>query len=316
MRRLAFLAGSWDIRIEGLDRAGTVIHESVGRLDTQSELGGQLLVSLGFAPNASSAQRNWKFYSRPRQKLYDVNFDLAGNFEVREDVSEGDDLSFALVDPFRGTDGVARNWRKSYRRVSPDVYVVLTHYSEEPATWVLAFRETFTRRGGGGGDAGAAAGQRGPMTKGERHARLEPFIGRWSTQPVRPGSREPLPGQGQSVFEWTVGDVWLRETLSMEIPGVGTRHQLTLITHDAAQDRYVGSWQDNLTPRVWPFTATWAEPAVLECEDEFDVGGRRIRLRVRYDLTTPDEIRMTQSQAVDGGPLQDVFAVDMRREKN
>ena len=53
MERLAFLVGSWDLQIEGLDRAGKVIHTSRGRLETTSELGGQLLLSLGYADDHS-----------------------------------------------------------------------------------------------------------------------------------------------------------------------------------------------------------------------------------------------------------------------
>jgi hypothetical protein len=162
MQKLAFLVGSWEIEIEGLDRAGKVIHISREHLETTSELGGQLVLSLGYSDARTPAQRNWKFCHRAKQKLYDVNFDLVGNFEVREQVGAGA-LAFALVGPFRGTDGVPRNWRRTDRPVSADA-------------------------------------------------------GRWRTQALKPGTTEPAPGTGESVFEWTLGGVWLGETLTMEPP--------------------------------------------------------------------------------------------------
>jgi hypothetical protein len=146
LEKLAFLIGNWDIQIEGLDQAGKVRHRSTGRLESTWQLGGQLLLSLGYAADSQTAQRNWKFYNKAKQKLYDVNFDLAGNFEVREAAAQGPDVAFALVDPFRGTDGVPRNWRKTYHRISPDAYEVLTDYSEDGVSWVLAFRERYTRQ--------------------------------------------------------------------------------------------------------------------------------------------------------------------------
>lgn len=157
------------------------------------------------------------------------------------------------------------------------------------------------------------ARQRGPMTKGEPHAKLDVFVGRWSTQAVKPGTDEALPGTGQSVFDWTLGDVWLRESMSMEIPGAGTRNQMTLMTYDPKQERYMGSWQDNLAPRVWPFTATWTDENTLECEGQFAVGSSSVRLVVRYHMLDRDSIRMTPLQSVDGAPLKEAFAIDMRR---
>jgi hypothetical protein len=147
MEKLGFLVGTWDFETVGLSRKGEVIRRSKGRLETRHEIGGLLLVSDGYTEEGRLAVSNWKFFHNKKQKLYDVQFDLAGNFEVREAVDVDGDLGFSLIEPFVGEDGVPRDWRKTYRRIKRGSYEIETHYTEDGGvTWVLAFREYVSRR--------------------------------------------------------------------------------------------------------------------------------------------------------------------------
>lgn len=146
MQRLEFLVGVWRLEGAALDRKGQPLHRYAGRSETSREFGGQLLYSVGYSEDGVLAQRNWKFFNKAKGKLYDVNFDTVGNFEVREEVLSDEELTFSLVEPFVGSDGVPRDWRKRYSRITPQSYdVLISHSADGGRTWVLAFRETYTR---------------------------------------------------------------------------------------------------------------------------------------------------------------------------
>jgi hypothetical protein len=150
MRKLDFLVGKWTLSVEGFDRRGEVVHRSRGAWETTSEMGGLILTSAGYAEDGRIAVRDWKFHDGPTDRLYDVQFDFAGHFEVRVAVPTGADLAFSLLTPFVGTDGVPRDWRKTFTRLAPDAYRVETHYTEDAGkTWILGFRESYSRTAGG-----------------------------------------------------------------------------------------------------------------------------------------------------------------------
>lgn len=146
MRKLEFLIGRWDLEVEGLDRAGNVVHRSRGSWDTARDMGGLILTGSGYSEDGRLAARSWKFRHGVDHRLYDVQFDLAGHFEVRRTGPEEGALAFSLVEPFVGEDGIPRDWRKTYRPLGPDRYLIETDFSEDGGqTWTLAFRERYTR---------------------------------------------------------------------------------------------------------------------------------------------------------------------------
>lgn len=147
MQQLEFLVGDWTMDVEGIDPAGKVVHRSGGSWSTTLEMGGLVLVGAGYTEDGRLGALDWKFFHKEKGRLYDVQLDLAGNFEVRESVATEGDLAFSLTEPFIGDDGVPRDWRKTFRRTGPAAYEIETHYTEDGGkTWILGFRERYTRR--------------------------------------------------------------------------------------------------------------------------------------------------------------------------
>jgi len=146
MKKLAFLIGTWRLDVAGLNLEGEVIHRSSGQWVYTREMGGLLIIGAGYAEDGRLAARSWKFRHNKDHELYDVQFDLAGNFEVRKAVATDPNLAFSLVEPFVAGDGIPRDWRKTYRIIDADAFEVETHYTEDGGrSWILAFRERQTR---------------------------------------------------------------------------------------------------------------------------------------------------------------------------
>jgi hypothetical protein len=146
MKELEFLIGTWRLDVEGLSLEGTVIHRSSGQWVHTREMGGLLIMGAGFSEDGRLAARSWKFHHNKDNELYDVQFDVAGNFEVRKAVTREPHLTFSLTEPFVAADGVPRDWRKTYHILGPDAFEVETHYTENDGrTWILAFRERHTK---------------------------------------------------------------------------------------------------------------------------------------------------------------------------
>ncbi len=310
MARLAFLVGDWDLAVEQLSPTGEVVRRDRGRVVITEELGGQLILAVGYREGSEIGQRNWKFYNQVAKKLYDVNFDLVGHFEVREETRNGGDLAFSMVEPFVGDDGVPRDWRNTYRPIDRDAFVVeIDHSADGGRTWTLAFRIRHTRRS----ESAPAAGGPRLLEPGPELARLEVLIGDWETAPVDSAGRPAGPGGGTVSYRWALGGTWLEEDTRFSLPDGRTRQVIGLMTFDGARGQYVGDWHDNTAARTWPFVASWVADDTLELRGSYEIGSARVRTSVRYIRRSPTEWILVQSQAVGDDPLAVAFRLRMTR---
>ncbi|MEM7480687.1 MAG: DUF1579 family protein [Acidobacteriota bacterium] len=153
-------------------------------------------------------------------------------------------------------------------------------------------------------------GQPKAMEKGKAHAKLDALVGTWIAEDPAPTPEGQAEIRGRSRYAWTVGDVWLREELVGQVPGIGTVHGATLITHDPTTGNYTGFWMDNLTPRTYPFRAYWASEEEFVFESSFD---EPFHLTIRFRFRGRDVIDVVHLRRTGEGPAEEWRRLTLRR---
>lgn len=102
-------------------------------------------------------------------------------------------------------------------------------------------------------EAAAMAAMQAAMTPGEAHAKLEPLVGKWTTSNkfwTAPNT-EPQLATGTSTHRWIMGGRYVEqayegEWMGMHFEGLG------ITGYDNVQERYVGTWLDNMSTGMMP----------------------------------------------------------------
>jgi hypothetical protein len=159
----------------------------------------------------------------------------------------------------------------------------------------------------------AARAQAGPLQRTEGHERLQFLVGDWDTSLSSPDGK--VIATGRVTYGWEVGGIWLMQRYQVEFPGIGTRHELGVMTFDAQKDSVMGYWVDNLSARLTPFTGRLLDSntLVIRLPDVTTRNGSRVSSDVVYHQVTMAEIQMTQRQWREGEEGREVARLVMRR---
>lgn len=163
------------------------------------------------------------------------------------------------------------------------------------------------------GGATAVGAQRGPLQQTPEHRRLGFLEGDWETSLIPAGGGESLPGR--VTFGWDVGGVWLVQRYRVEFPGVGVREEMGAFTFDSRRQAVVGFWIDNLSGAVTTFAGEWTdtETLVLRIPEVKTAAGDTFGIEVSYMKRSPTEVLLVQRQSRNGGTLEEVVRVEMRK---
>ena len=150
MSKLDFLIGKWDYDVKTFNKVGEVIRERSYFMTYEKEFNGMLIVAnSGFAKDGkiTMGQTKWLFFEKNEKQFKQVNYDVVGNFNTYIGEFVGKDLIIQYPNPVMAVDSVARIWRKTYRKITPNSFQVIYDYSENDGkTWKSQWEQNYKRK--------------------------------------------------------------------------------------------------------------------------------------------------------------------------
>lgn len=145
--QLDFLVGEWHVDLKRIDKEGNIAQKLVSTALFKKDFDKKLITSDMRNPEGLTMQRTWYFYHTLNKQFYDVNFDMAGNFEIKVgEFQEDGSLTMAYREPVDYGDGTPRTYRKTIKKISPDHFKFYWHSTADGGkTWVLHWDNDFRR---------------------------------------------------------------------------------------------------------------------------------------------------------------------------